>query len=112
VTGRIAPALFDFIDEAQDDLRAVAALARPLQATSAIRQFYINFYAQFFENVLKADIDTLSQRDAARAGVLLKRKSGLSTEVRTLVHDVLEFAFRGCRSGGCGCPCGVAVWAP
>jgi hypothetical protein len=36
--------------------------------------------------VLRADIDTLSQRDALRAGVLLKRRSDLSTEDRALVR--------------------------
>jgi hypothetical protein len=86
VTVRIAPSLFDFVDEAQEDLRAAAAMERPLRATSAIRQFYINFFVQFFENVLDAGIDTLSPRDAIRAGVLLKQRTSLSFPVRALVR--------------------------
>jgi hypothetical protein len=72
----IALSLFDFVDEGINELTEAKTVDEPLTATSSIRQFSINFYLQFFENVLSTEIQGVSQADAIKANVLARKNRG------------------------------------
>lgn len=66
--------MFDFVADAERELLTSATVTQPLRATSAARQFYPNFYAQFFENVLHAAIESVTTTSAQQANVLAKTR--------------------------------------
>jgi hypothetical protein len=82
---RIAPELFDFVDEAAAALDA-STLYEPVSSSSGVLEFCRNFYAQFFVNVLEVDVAALTLESAREANVLLKKHRDWKPEARALVR--------------------------
>lgn len=62
----ISPAVFDFVDRAIEQLSADSVASR-LAPTAPIREFCQNFFAQFFENVLNVEAQSISDSGAREA---------------------------------------------
>lgn len=102
----ISPNLFDYVDRAIEGLSSETIRSR-VAPTAPIREFCENFFAQFFERVLRVDAQPISAAGALEARRLSRRrgKHAPSAESRVLLQKFqklckLEPDLRGGDYGG------------
>jgi len=88
MTQPVAPQLFDVLIEYAEAIQAGKINpARTLASTSPALTFCENFYAQFFQNALGAEIETFNRdtkKDAVRLRVELTKKKSPSTTIQLI----------------------------
>ncbi len=70
----VSPELFAFVDEVTEEIASQDALQKTLDADEGLLLFAREFYVQFFENVLKAPITSISTKSGLRANRLMRDK--------------------------------------
>lgn len=79
--------VFDFIDDFLDKATVYSvAGSTPLDRESSVLAFCENFFAQFFQNEMRAEITSLSGVSAQRAGVLRRRLPSDDRRRRLIRH--------------------------
>jgi hypothetical protein len=72
----VSPELFAFVDEVAEEIASQDELQKTLDADEGLLLFAREFYVQFFENVLKAPITSISTKSGLRANRLMRSKRG------------------------------------
>lgn len=83
-----APAVdvFDFVDDAAEELEVAKSATESISTTSAIRQFCVSFFEQFFAYVYDIEIVGVSMDAAKQVNVKSKRRRSESRTTRLLVR--------------------------
>ncbi|MGH2715871.1 MAG: hypothetical protein ACRDM7_18685 [Thermoleophilaceae bacterium] len=82
----VAVEVFEFVDEAIEELSSELEPDEPVSPTAAIREFARNFFLQFFENVMSIEVASVNLAAAVQVNVRAKKLKTLTPEARALVR--------------------------